>query len=58
MASIFTELNEDEETRLDFFKTIFNKMHLEHSNIKNDTFYQAEKNIELLKNILDFEGAP
>ena len=57
MQSIFTELNEDHETRTDFFKTIFEKMHLDHFNIKSETFYQAEKNIELLKNILDFDGA-
>ena len=57
MACIFTELNEDPDTRQEFYRTIFEKMHLELCNIKTETFHQAEKNVELLKNLLDFEGA-
>ena len=57
MASIFLELNDDPDTRHMFFSTLFDKMHLQLSNIKIETFHQAEKNLEILRSTLDFDGA-
>lgn len=57
MDSVFKDLNDDLDTRHLFFKTIFEKMHLTIPNIKAETYQQAEKNLEILKSLLDYEGA-
>lgn len=57
MDSIFRDLSDDPDTKHLFFKTIFEKMHLSLPNIKMETFPQAEKNLEILKTLLDLEGA-
>lgn len=53
MTSVFQELNEDPECKTLFFQTVFDKMHLELGNIRSETFGQAEKNLDLLKSLLD-----
>jgi len=57
MASIALELADDSETKQEFFKTIFEKMHLELTNIKPECFRQAEVYLEITKTLLEFEGA-
>ena len=57
MASVAKELDDDPDTKNEFFRTIFEKMHLELKNIKNDAFYQAERNLEILKSLFEYEGA-
>jgi hypothetical protein len=57
MTAIFTELNDDPDTKKEFFEALFDKMHLELKNIKPPTFYEAEKNLEIIKVLLDQEGA-
>jgi hypothetical protein len=42
MASIMLELGDDQESRDEFFETIFNKMHLALPSIKQENFNQAE----------------
>jgi hypothetical protein len=51
------ELNDDPDLKLEFFQTLFDKMHLELKNIKSETFLEAEKNLEIIKALLDFDGA-
>lgn len=57
MDAVFKDLNEDLDTKNLFFKTVFEKMHLSLPNIKAETFPQAEKNLEILKTLLDYDGA-
>ena len=57
MTKIIQELTDDLEARSTFYWTIFEKMHLELQNIKSQTFGIAEQNLELLKFLLDFDGA-
>lgn len=40
-----------------FYTSIFDQMHLSLSNIKQETFYLADTNVELIKHLLEFEGA-
>ena len=43
MKIIFQEINEqDADSKKLFFKTMFDKMHLEHTNIRSETFTKAE----------------
>ena len=58
MNFVFQEINEDPDVKHEFFQTLFEKMHLELKNIKSETFNRAEQNLELIKTLLDFEGAP
>ena len=57
MNFVFQEINEDPDVKHEFFQTLFEKMHLELKNIKSETFNRAEQNLELIKTLLDFEGA-
>lgn len=57
MTFLFRDLDDDLDTRHLFFKTIFEKMHLSLPNMKHETFPQAEKNLEILKALLEYEGA-
>ena len=59
MKIIFQEINEqDADSKKLFFKTMFDKMHLEHTNIRSETFTKAEQNLGIVKALLDFdEGA-
>jgi hypothetical protein len=58
MNYVIQEINEDEDVKNLFFSTLFEKMHLELKSIKQSLFNRAEQNLELLKTILDFDGAP
>ena len=42
MNFVILEINEDEDIKNQFFNTLFEKMHLELSNIKSQTFNRAE----------------
>jgi hypothetical protein len=57
MTFIMQELNEDPDSRSQFFSSVFDLMHLSLKNIKSETFYLAEKNLEMLRAFLEFEGA-
>ena len=57
MASVAKELDDDPDSKNEFFRTLFEKMHLELKNIKQETFFQAERNLEILKSLFEFEGA-
>lgn len=57
MDHIFNELNDDHETRHLFYKTVFEKTHLSLCSIRAELFPQAEKNLEIIKTIIDLEGA-
>ena len=57
MASIQGELKDDLDTRELFYQVLFDQMHLQLSNIRHETFAVAEANLELIKSLLDFEGA-
>jgi hypothetical protein len=59
MKILFSEIKDaDPEAKSVFFKTLFDKMHLELSSIKAEKFAQAEANLGILKALLDFdEGA-
>ena len=54
---VFEELNTDEDNRTLFYRTIFESMHMDLSNIKAETFPKAEQNLEMLKTLLDQQGA-
>jgi len=47
----------DEDSRRTFFQTIFDKMHLELKNIRAENFGRAEGNLDLIKALLDYQGA-
>lgn len=57
MQSVLTELNDDPEAKVLFFQTIFDKMHLQLTDIKQQSFSIAESNTEYTKILLEFEGA-
>ena len=57
MAALMTELKEDPDTRTLFYRTVYEKMHLDLTNIKPETFTQAETNVEILKSMFEFEDA-
>lgn len=57
MTAVFQEISEDPDIKDLFFETLFEKMHLELTNIKSETFGRAEQNLDLLKSLLDYEGA-
>ena len=57
MALIIQELNDDPEIKATFFQTLFDKMHLNLSTIKQDKFQTAESNSEFIKIMLEFDGA-
>ena len=43
MKTVFQEINDqDPDSKKMFFKTMFDKMHLEHTNIRAETFNKAE----------------
>ena len=55
MKLIFDNL--DNDSKKVFFKTMFDKMHLEHSNIRFETFTKAEQNLGVLKALLDSDDS-
>ena len=57
MTSIQEELKEDQGTCQHFYTTIFDQMHLQLSNIKQETFGLADTNLELIKSLLEMDGA-
>jgi len=57
MKLLIAELNDDEDCRHLFFKTIFEKLHLSLTSIKAQLFPQAEMNLEVIRALLEFEGA-
>ena len=57
MKNIISELNDDLEARSSFYWSIFEKMHLDLPDIKAKNFGTAEQNLELIKFLLDFDGA-
>lgn len=40
-----------------FYQVLFDQMHLQLSNIRQETFALADTNLELIKSLLEFEGA-
>ena len=57
MNDVMAQLNEDPDSKTEFFKTLFDKMHLSLKNIKAETFVEAQKNLEIIKSLMDFDGA-
>ena len=57
MNDVMTQLNEDPDSKTNFFKTLFDKMHLSLKNIKVETFLEAQKNLEIIKSLLEYDGA-
>tara|TARA_B110000305_G_scaffold219081_1_gene259762 strand:- start:100 stop:285 length:186 start_codon:yes stop_codon:yes gene_type:complete len=40
-----------------FYTSIFDQMHLQLANIRQETFTLADGNLELIKSLLEFDGA-
>lgn len=57
MKLLYAELSDDEECKLLFFKTCFEKLHLSITSIKAQLFPQAEMNLETIRALLEFDGA-
>lgn len=57
MSLIMQELNDDPDTKSIFFQSLFDKMHLNLSSIKQEKYLTAESNSEFTKILLEFEGA-
>ena len=57
MTSIQNELKEDPGTMDLFYQVLFDQMHLQLPNIRQETFNLADTNLELIKSFLDFDGA-
>ena len=54
MDVVYSELQDQgEEAQVAIFKTIFDKMHLELSNVKMDNMAKAERNLEILRALLE-----
>lgn len=58
LRNVVVELSDDQEAKETLFQAIFEKLHLDLCDIKSRTFSIAERNLETLKTVLDFEGAP
>lgn len=57
MTSIQNELKEDPDTMDLFYQVLFDQMHLQLPNIRQETFNLADTNLELIKSLLEFDGA-
>lgn len=57
MSSVQGELKEDPDTMELFYQSLFDHMHLQLPNIRQETFALADTNLELIKSLLEFEGA-
>lgn len=57
MTSVQGELREDGDTMELFYQVLFDQMHLQLTNIRTETFVLADASLELIKSLLDYEGA-
>jgi hypothetical protein len=57
MTSVQGELKEDPDTMELFYQILFDQMHLQLANIRQETFGLADTNLELIKSLLEFDGA-